>query len=187
MRRIWNQKKTDVEAQRLKPKGSPSRIRLQKDMSELEPASDTDIAFPDASDPTRFNVIYRPAQGYYEGGEFRFTFEITDSFPHDAPKVLCSQTIYHPNIDVEGHVCLNVLREDWNPVLNIQSVIFGLKMLFLEPNPEDPLNKEAALLMIENKTRFARVVRESMRGEKIGGVSYQNVMDPKWKVKHLGA
>jgi len=33
------------------------------------------------------------------------------------------------------------LREDWKPVLNINSILVGLQFLFLEPNPEDPLNK----------------------------------------------
>ena len=38
-------------------------------------------------------------------------------------------------------MCLNILREDWKPVLNLNSVIVGLQYLFLEPNAEDPLNK----------------------------------------------
>lgn len=38
--------------------------------------------------------------------------------------------IYHPNIDLEGNVCLNILREDWKPVLNINTVIYGLYHLF---------------------------------------------------------
>ena len=28
-------------------------------------------------------------------------------------------------------MCLNILREDWKPVLNLQSVILGLVFLFL--------------------------------------------------------
>ena len=35
--------------------------------------------------------------------------------------------IYHPNIDLEGHVCLNILREDWKPVFDINSVIYGVR------------------------------------------------------------
>ncbi|KDO79467.1 hypothetical protein CISIN_1g030126mg [Citrus sinensis] len=38
--------------------------------------------------------------------------------------------VYHPNIDLEGNVCLNVLREDWKPVLNINTIIYGLYHLF---------------------------------------------------------
>ena len=53
----------------------------------------------------------------------------------------CENKIYHPNIDLDGNVCLNILREDWKPVLTINSIVYGLQYLFLEPNPEDPLNK----------------------------------------------
>jgi ubiquitin-protein ligase len=44
-------------------------------------------------------------------------------------------------VDLEGNVCLNILREDWKPVLNLTSVMVGLQYLFLEPNADDPLNK----------------------------------------------
>lgn len=44
--------------------------------------------------------------------------------------------VFHPNIDLEGNVCLNILREDWKPVLSINSVIYGLQFLFLvSPSP----------------------------------------------------
>lgn len=96
--------------------------------------------------------------GMYKGGAFVFSFAINTNYPHDPPKVKCTQTvrlcsllestlsflspqIYHPNVDLEGNVCLNILREDWKPVLNLNSVMVGLQYLFLEPNADDPLNK----------------------------------------------
>jgi hypothetical protein len=39
--------------------------------------------------------------------------------------------VYHPNIDLDGNICLNILREDWKPVLSITSVVYGLQFLFL--------------------------------------------------------
>jgi ubiquitin-protein ligase len=95
----------------------------------------------------------------YKGGAFIFSFVINMNYPHEPPKVKCTQTvrrfepvcrtifeicsfqIYHPNVDLEGNVCLNILREDWKPVLNLNSVMVGLQYLFLEPNADDPLNK----------------------------------------------
>jgi ubiquitin-conjugating enzyme E2 M len=41
------------------------------------------------------------------------------------------QQVYHPNIDWEGKVCLNILRQEWMPVLSLGSVVFGLMTLFL--------------------------------------------------------
>lgn len=66
----------------------------------------------------------------YKGGSFKFTFAINSNFPHEPPKVKCTHKIYHPNIDLEGNVCLNILREDWKPVLNLNAVIVGLQVYF---------------------------------------------------------
>lgn len=71
----------------------------------------------------------------------RRTFNYT---PFCITQVKCRNKLYHPNIDLEGNVCLNILREEWKPVLNISSVIYGLLHLMEAPNPNDPLNKEAA-------------------------------------------
>lgn len=39
--------------------------------------------------------------------------------------------VFHPNLDLEGNICLNILREDWKPVLTITSIVYGLNFLFL--------------------------------------------------------
>ncbi len=102
----------------------------------------------------------------YKGGSFLFTFKINANYPHEPPKVKCEQKvcpsphpiyvtinrtvrlqIYHPNVDLQGNVCLNILREDWKPVLNLNSVMVGLQYLFLEPNADDPLNKGQFLII----------------------------------------
>jgi len=64
--------------------------------------------------------------------------------------------IYHPNVDLEGNVCLNILREDWKPVLNLNSVMVGLQYLFLEPNADDPLNKGTSSCFFSLRCFFNR-------------------------------
>lgn len=86
------------------------------------------MEFPDTNDILNFNLIITPDEGMYNGGRFIFTFAINDNFPHEPPKVKCTQKIYHPNIDLEGNVCLNILREDWKPVLNLNAVVVGLQV-----------------------------------------------------------
>lgn len=44
---------------------------------------------------------------------------------------LSAMQVFHPNIDLDGNICLNILREDWKPVLSINSVLYGLQFLFL--------------------------------------------------------
>ncbi|KAI5279910.1 NEDD8-conjugating protein ubc12 [Ascosphaera aggregata] len=134
------------------------------------------MEFPNPNDILNFNLIITPDEGMYNGGRFNFTFAINENFPHEPPKVKCTQKIYHPNIDLEGNVCLNILREDWKPVLNLNAVVVGLQFLFLEPNPSDPLNKEAAVDLRLDKEGFKRRVRSAMNGGIVGKETFDNVM-----------
>lgn len=84
--------------------------------------------FPNPDDILNFTLQIDPDEGMYKGGAFFFDFVINQNFPHDPPKVKCTQKIYHPNIDLEGNVCLNILREDWKPVLDLNAVIIGLQV-----------------------------------------------------------
>jgi ubiquitin-conjugating enzyme E2 M len=118
--------------------------RMIADIADLDGGSVATVTFPNTNDLTRFNVEIAPDSGMWKGAKYRFTFVIPEMYPHTAPRVTCDNKIYHPNINLEGNVCLNILREDWKPVLDINAVIYGLIYLFYEPNPDDPLNREAA-------------------------------------------
>jgi len=148
--------------------------------------------FPNPDDILNFKLTIDPDEGMYKGGRFDFDFKINQNFPHDPPKVKCTQKIYHPNIDLEGNVCLNILREDWKPVLNLNAVVVGLQVspgskremetanemqfLFLEPNASDPLNKEAAEDLKANREGFKRNVRSSLGGGTVKGQSFDRVL-----------
>ena len=132
------QRKKKVTAAQLRvQKGSyqPSKYRKRQrhpyafsDLNELSLGSTMKTHFPNPDDILNFTLTIEPDEGMYKGGSFHFTFTINQNFPHDPPKVKCTQKIYHPNIDLEGNVCLNILREDWKPVLNLNSVIVGLQV-----------------------------------------------------------
>ncbi|CAN4095409.1 unnamed protein product [Withania somnifera] len=105
-----------------------------------------------------------------------FSFNISPIYPHEAPKVKCKTKVYHPNIDLEGNVCLNILREDWKPVLSINTIIYGLYHLFTEPNHEDPLNHDAAAVLRDNPKMFESNVRRAMSGGYVGQMYFQRCM-----------
>lgn len=157
-------------------KASAAQLRITKDLNELQLPPTCNTIFPDPNDLLNFKLIICPDEGFYKGGRFTFTFKVGQGYPHEPPKVKCDVMIYHPNIDLEGNVCLNILREDWKPVLTINSVIYGLQYLFLEPNPDDPLNKEAAETLTKNRRVFEQNVYKSMRGGYIGSTCFERCL-----------
>lgn len=154
-------------------KRTPGEIRIQKDIAELDGGSVAKIDFPNPNDLTGFHVTVSPDSGYWSGAKYLFDFHIPASYPHDPPKVVCKNKIYHPNIDLAGAVCLNILREDWKPVLDINAVIYGLIYLFYEPNPDDPLNREASELFRNDKNQFGRVVKRTLQGYSHNGEAFE--------------
>lgn len=105
-----------------------AQANATKDLEELSLGTTMKTHFPNPDDILNFELTIDPDEGMYKGGRFRFDFKINQNFPHDPPKVKCTQKIYHPNIDLEGNVCLNILREDWKPVLNLNAVVVGLQV-----------------------------------------------------------
>lgn len=51
-----------------------------------------------------------------------------------------------------------------------------MQFLFLEPNASDPLNKEAAEDLKNNRDAFRRNVRNSMAGGAVKGQTYEKVV-----------
>lgn len=179
--KIWSmkqqqQKDEAAQGSQKKKKVTAAQLRVQKDLSDLSLGSTMKTSFPDPDDILNFTLTIEPDEGMYKGGSFVFTFTINQNFPHEPPKVKCTQKIYHPNIDLEGNVCLNILREDWKPVLNLNAVIVGMQFLFLEPNASDPLNKEAADDLRTNREGFKRNARTAMSGGSVRGVSFDRVL-----------
>jgi len=168
--------KTKQSSDSASKRANAAELRAQKDVAEMSPPTGCKVEFKDPNDIMNFTLFITPNDGMYIGANFQFSIIIPNTYPYDAPKVHCDTLVYHPNIDLEGHVCLNILRQDWMPVLSLGSVIFGLMTLFLEPNPDDPLNKEAATLMIENNKAFRANVYSSLRGGVIAGKTFPRLL-----------
>ncbi|XP_066327500.1 NEDD8-conjugating enzyme Ubc12-like isoform X1 [Miscanthus floridulus] len=170
--KIKDQKKGDAANTNGKPaakKQSPGELRLHKDIAELNLPKTTKITFPNGKDDLmNFECTIKPDEGYYMGGNFVFTFQVPPAYPHEPPKVKCKTKVYHPNIDLDGNVCLNILREDWKPVLNINTIVYGLNLLFSQPNDEDPLNHDAAAVLRDDPKKFEKNVQRAMAGGYVG-------------------
>ena len=135
--------------------------------------SNVNLEVPDPNNLREFFVTITPLEGLWRHAPYKFSVEVGLEYPYKPPKVTCETKILHPNIELHsGKVCLNLLREDWRPVLTLTDVFQSLLFLMYEPNPTDPLNKEAARLFHDDKEQFERKVAQSLKGGIVDGVRF---------------
>jgi len=88
--------------------------------------------------------------------------EPAGNFPFKSPSVCFTTPVWHPNVHpTNGAVCLDVLGSHWSPVTTLHMMLTQqLTQLLAYPNPDDPLNAEAArMLTTESEAAFRAKAR----------------------------
>ncbi|KAJ1608615.1 ubiquitin-conjugating enzyme e2 [Cryptosporidium canis] len=138
------------------------RVRFNTELllndDEIENLGDTNNLDLD-NISSNFVVILRPQEGIWAGKILQFIIRVPKEYPFKPPKVKCLSKILHPNIDKLGHVCINIIREDWKPTLTISIVICGILNLLIEPSNSDPFNQFASVLFESNPSLFKSINR----------------------------
>ena len=106
-------------------------------------------------------TIMGPKDTPYEGGVFNLSIKFPTDYPFKPPKINFTTKIYHPNINRNGGICLDILKDKWSPALNITQVLLSICSLLDDPNPDDPLVPEIAKLFQNNKAKYEANAREA--------------------------
>lgn len=105
-------------------------------------------------------TIIGPTETPYEGGMFKLKIFFPSDYPFKPPKITFETPIYHPNINSNGGICLDILKDQWSPALSITKILLSICSLLADPNPNDPLEHEIAKIYKTNKSEFDRIARE---------------------------
>ncbi|KAG6517818.1 hypothetical protein ZIOFF_017727 [Zingiber officinale] len=151
--------------------------RIQKELLDLQKDPPTSCsAGPVGEDLFHWQAtIMGPTESPYSGGVFFVKIHFPPDYPFKPPKVnfqtkagfsyYCHEVtrslmqVYHPNINSNGSICLDILKEQWSPALTISKVLLSICSLLTDPNPDDPLVPEIAHIYKTQRSRYEETAR----------------------------
>ena len=104
-----------------------------------------------------------PTDSVYQGGIFYLTVRFPTDYPFKPPKVAFTTKIYHPNINSNGSICLDLLGSNWSPALTVSKLLLSICALLTSPNPDDPLVPDIARLYKTDRAKYNSKAQEWTR------------------------
>ncbi|KAI8929313.1 ubiquitin-conjugating enzyme/RWD-like protein, partial [Entophlyctis helioformis] len=84
----------------------------------------------------------------YSGGLFDLAIQVPDDYPMRPPSMRFTTAVCHPNVHFKtGEICLDLLKSAWSPAWTLQSACLAVGVLLTSPEPDSPLNCDAANLL----------------------------------------
>jgi len=102
--------------------------------------------------------IVGPPDTAYEGGIFRVSMTFPNEYPTQPPKLKFLSEFWHPNVYVDGTVCISILHppiddptsgerieERWSPAQSVETILLSVISLLSDPNISSPANVDASV------------------------------------------
>ncbi|XP_022855201.1 ubiquitin-conjugating enzyme E2 5A-like isoform X1 [Olea europaea var. sylvestris] len=121
--------------------------RIQKELKDLQKDPPASYIFPGLVGEDMFHwqaTIMYPSDSPFAWDVFLVTIHFPPDYPFKPPKVSIKTKVFHPNINSNGSICLDILKEQWSPALTVSKVLLLICSFLTDPNPDDPLVPEIA-------------------------------------------
>lgn len=144
------------------PKTTTAARRIQRELAEisLDPPPNCSAGPKGDNLYEWHSTILGPPGSVYEGGVFFLDIQFSPDYPFKPPKVTFRTRIYHCNINSQGMICLDILKDNWSPALTISKVLLSICSLLTDCNPADPLVGSIASQYVTNREEHDKMARE---------------------------
>eukprot|EP00656_Telonema_subtile_P021670 TRINITY_DN226_c0_g1_i2.p1 TRINITY_DN226_c0_g1~~TRINITY_DN226_c0_g1_i2.p1 ORF type:complete len:167 (+),score=49.89 TRINITY_DN226_c0_g1_i2:97-597(+) len=119
--------------------------RANKELKNMQSNADLAEVLPDDDNSLSWTVnLVGPGDSPYSGAIFPISVVFPTDYPFKPPKVtfMNPAQIYHPNVNEEGLICLDLLKTKYSPACSMPQVFTAIHTLLAAPSTDAPLRPE---------------------------------------------
>eukprot|EP01134_Creolimax_fragrantissima_P003130 CFRG3130T1 len=103
--------------------------RVQKELRNFLEHPPPGLFLQDDYDLKRWTIAFKGAKGtVYDDENYALQFQFSPKYPFEPPEVIFTGNAIpvHPHVYSNGHICLNILYDQWTPALSVQSICLSI-------------------------------------------------------------
>jgi ubiquitin-protein ligase len=103
--------------------------------------------------------VYGPIDSLYQDYGYKVDIELPADYPQSALKIKFITPMQHVNVNKDGNICMDILKDKWTSTQCISSILISLASLLRDPNTTDPFNPDLADLYEKDKKEYEKKIR----------------------------
>ena len=139
------------------------RKRIKRELDEFNKNPPEDWSGGPKSEDDLFNwllILSGTDNSPYQCGRFYLSVNFPTDYPFKPPKCIFTTRIYHPNINSNGTIAVDILAGRWNPALTIDKLLISIQSLLTDPNPDGCLVPEIGIVYKTNRELYDATAKE---------------------------
>ena len=115
-------------------------------------------------------IMFGPPETIFENAEIKAVIEFPKDYPIKPPQFTFITKLFHPNIYIDGKVCISILHEGidefryeheserWNPSQSVNSILISILSMLSSPNFDSPANVDASNMWKHNYDEYKKII-----------------------------
>lgn len=126
---------------------------------------------PDTINFYKWNILlFGASETIFEGGIFNCEIIFPIEYPNKPPQFKFITNLPHPNIYIDGKVCISILHEGidiseyeninerWNPSHSVNSILMSILSMIIAPNFQSPANVDMSKLWQNDFNTYKQLI-----------------------------